>query len=113
MKDVIEYKNFYGSIHFDSDDQILFGKIEGISDLITFEGTTVEEITNSFHEAVEDYIEICKNNNKPIYKSYKGNFNIRISEDLHKKAVLKAVALGISLNQLVKKAIEKKKKKSL
>ena len=106
MKDIIEHKNFYGSVHFDSDDNILYGKIEGISDLVTFEGNTVLEITNSFHEAVDDYIEICKINNKPIFKSYKGNFNIRISEELHKKAVIKSLSMGISLNQLVKKAIE-------
>ena len=106
MKDVIEYKNFYGTVHFNSDDNIFYGKIEGISDLVTFEGSNVNEIKESFQEAVEDYIKICKNNNKPLYKSFKGSFNVRISEDLHKKAVIKAITMDVSLNQLVNQAIE-------
>ena len=39
MKDVLTYKGFLGSVHFDSDDQAFHGKIEGIEDLVTFEGT--------------------------------------------------------------------------
>jgi len=106
MKDVIKYKDYLGSVHFSSEDGIFFGKIEGIDDLVTFEGTTVEEIKESFSEAVDDYIEICKKTGKPLRKSYKGSFNVRIPSGLHKKAIKKSVLLGISLNNLVKKAIE-------
>lgn len=28
MKDMLKYKGYYGSIHFDEDDLILFGKVE-------------------------------------------------------------------------------------
>jgi predicted HicB family RNase H-like nuclease len=44
---------------------------------------------------------------KPLQKSYKGNFNVRVAPELHKKAVQKSLMLGISLNKLVQKAIEK------
>ena len=106
MKDILQYKDFIGSVHFSSDDEIFFGKIEGIDDLVTFEGATVKQISKSFKEAVEDYIEICKQTGKKIFKSYRGSFNIRIPSSLHKKAVQKSHMLGISLNQLVKNAIE-------
>ncbi len=106
MKDILKYKDFIGSVHYSSDDQVFFGKIEGIDDLVTFEGTTVSEINKSFKEAVEDYIELCKETGKKLFKSYKGSFNIRISSSLHKKAVQKSHLLGISLNQLVQNAIE-------
>ena len=107
MKDILQYKEFLGSIHYSAADDVFFGKIEGINDLVTFEGRTVDQIKKSFKEAVDDYLEICKKTGKKIHKSYRGSFNIRISPDLHKKAVQKSVLLGISLNQLVKKAIEK------
>ena len=29
MKDVLAYKGFIGSVHYDSKDRIFFGKIEG------------------------------------------------------------------------------------
>ena len=107
MKDVLIYKGFLGSVHFSSEDECFFGKIEGIDDLVTFEGQNIKALKKSFHEAVEDYIELCKLTKKPFLKSYKGSFNIRISPELHRKAVQKSLMLGISLNQLVQQAIEK------
>jgi predicted HicB family RNase H-like nuclease len=106
MKDVLQYKDFIGSVHFSTEDEVFFGRIEGIDDLITFEGTTVKEIKKSFIEAVEDYIELCKKTGKKIFKSYRGSFNVRISPSLHKKAVQKSHLIGISLNQFVQNAIE-------
>ena len=107
MKDVLNHKGFLGSVHFSAEDECFFGKIEGIDDLVTFEGQDVKGIKKSFRDAVEDYIELCKITKKPLLKSYKGSFNIRIAPDLHKKAVQKSLMLGISLNQLVQKAIER------
>ena len=107
MKDILNYKGFLGSVHFSAEDECFFGKIEGIDDLVTFEGQDVKVIKKSFREAVEDYIELCRITKKPLLKSYKGSFNIRIAPDLHKKAVQKSLMLGISLNQLVQKAIER------
>ncbi len=107
MKQALEYKGFIGSVHYSADDDILYGKIEGINDLVSYEGRTIDEIRKDFHEAVNDYLSFCKEKSKPVYKSYKGSFNVRISEDLHRKAVQKAVIEGLSLNQLVQRAIEK------
>jgi predicted HicB family RNase H-like nuclease len=42
MKDVLTYKGFVGSVHFSSDDHMFFGKVEGINDLVTFEGEPVK-----------------------------------------------------------------------
>lgn len=107
MIDTIQYKDYIGSVHFSPDDKVFFGKIEGINDLVTFEGTTVDEIKNAFQEAVEDYISICKQTGKMLQKSCKGSFNVRISPELHKKAVQKSVSQGVSLNKLIQRALEK------
>lgn len=105
MKDVIIYKEYLGSVHFSAEDEVFYGKIEGVADLITFEGKTVNELKQAFAEAVEDYDELCLKTGKSGEKSYKGSFNIRIAPDLHREAARKSVELGISLNQLVEKAI--------
>ncbi|BDA80221.1 DNA repair protein HhH-GPD [Leptospira kobayashii] len=107
MKDIIEYKGFLGSLHFDSDDEIFFGKIEGIEDLISFEGQSVKEIKKAFTESVNDYLELCKKAKKSPEKSFKGSFNVRISTDLHRRVYRKSLIEGISLNQLVQRALEK------
>ena len=106
MKDVLHYNDLIGSVHFDAEDAVFYGKIEGINDLITFEGQSVSEIQKAFQEAVEDYIEICKETKKPIQKSYKGSFDVRIPPELHEKAVQRSHELGISLNKFVQSAIE-------
>ena len=38
---------------------------------------------------------------------YKGSFNVRLTAELHQKAARKSALLGISLNQLVQRAVEK------
>lgn len=112
MKDIFQYKGFLGSVHFSSEDECFFGKIEGIDDLVTFEGQDVKDLKKAFRQAVDDYEELCKVTGKPLHKSYKGSFNVRITPELHKKAVQKSLLLGISLNQLVQKAIEEEVKDS-
>ena len=49
LKDVLNYRGFIGSVHFSADDSIFYGKIEGVTDLVTFEGETVKELTGAFH----------------------------------------------------------------
>ena len=106
MKDVLTYRDYIGSVHFNGEDEVFFGKIEGIEDLVTFEGKTVQELKDSFEEAVKDYVELCEKHNKELEKSYKGSFNVRISPDLHRKIKRTAIKKGISLNQFIQKAVE-------
>lgn len=107
MKDVIKYKGFIGSVHYANEDRVFYGKLEGINDLITFEGSTVDELEEGFKYMVEEHIEDCSKKNIPVEKSYKGNLNIRLSPDLHKKAAYNATLKGISLNQYINDAIKK------
>lgn len=100
------HKNFIGSVQFSGEDEVFYGKIEGVNDLVTFEGTTVKKLKLAFIQAVEDYITICKAMNKPAFKSFKGSFNVRVNPELHSKAYEKALLEGKTLNQFVKEAIE-------
>ncbi|TWI91908.1 type II toxin-antitoxin system HicB family antitoxin [Chitinophaga japonensis] len=105
-KDILEYKGFIGSVHFSADDDVFFGKIEEIDDLVTFEGSSVKSLHKSFREAVEDYLELCKQVGKEPLRSVKGSFNIRITPELHRKAIRLSKQQRMNLNQFVQKAIE-------
>lgn len=107
MKNTLNYKGFIGSVSYSDEDQVLFGKIEGIYDLVTYESESVSDLIKHFKISVEDYIESCKKFNKPLLKSFKGSFNVRVKPEVHQRAALLATMKGISLNQLVQKAIEK------
>ncbi len=54
----MSYKGYLGSVAYSEKDQVFFGKIEGINGLVNFEGESVKELANAFHEAVDDYLDI-------------------------------------------------------
>jgi predicted HicB family RNase H-like nuclease len=60
MQDIMEYKDFIGSVRYSAVDDVFFGKLEGIEDLIVFEGDSVQELNSAFNRAVEDYQENVK-----------------------------------------------------
>ena len=105
MNNVLEHKGYIGSVEFNADDKVFYGKILGIKDLVTFEGESVSELENAFQEMIEDYLVTCKKLKKEPEKTYKGTFNVRISPDMHKKAALIASRKNISLNNFVKFAL--------
>jgi len=108
MTDKLLYREFIGTVHYSTKDSVFYGKIEGINDLVTFEGEDVQDLKTSFEEAVDDYIDLCAEIKKEPLKSFKGSFNVRISPKLHSKAFKFASLKGTSLNQLVSEAIEDK-----
>lgn len=106
-KNLMTYKGYIGSIEYSEEDGVFIGRLEGISDLIMFEGKSVKELEKDFREAVDDYLEGCRKKGREPQRPAKGNFNVRIGAELHLKALIKASKKGLSLNSLVKRAIEK------
>ena len=105
MKNYLEYKNYVGTVNYSNEDDVLYGKIEGINDLIIFEGKSVQELKISFVESINDYLATCKELGKEPDKTYKGVFNVRIPSRVHKKISRIASKKGIKLNELVNKTL--------
>ncbi|HAL81675.1 MAG TPA: toxin-antitoxin system HicB family antitoxin [Mucilaginibacter sp.] len=105
MNDLLKYKDYLATINYSAEDEVFYGRIFGINDLVTFEGTSVSGLKKAFQEAVNDYIATCRELDKTPEKSYKGVFNVRVPANLHKKAALAATKNSITLNEFVKAAI--------
>lgn len=105
MTDLLQYKGYYATIHFSAEDEVFFGKILGIDDLVNFEGASVKELKKAFYEAVDDYLKTCEKLGKEPNKTYKGSFNVRIPVDMHKEAAVFSSILQVSLNDFIKTAI--------
>lgn len=103
----LKYKGFIGSVDFSEEDNIFFGKIEGIDGLVNYEGSSVGELKSAFHEAVEDYLAYCKEENIVPKKSYSGTLNIRISPDIHHQIAILANKAGVSINAFIKQALNR------
>ena len=105
MKNILEYKGYYAKVNYSAEDGVLFGKLEGINDLVNFESESAIEIEAEFQAAVDDYLEFCECMGKEPDKVYKGTFNVRIDPELHRKLAIKANKNDESLNATVEKAI--------
>lgn len=101
----LKYKGYVGSVAYSEPDLVFFGKIEGIDDLVNYEGESVTELTAAFHEAVDDYLAYCEDHGLKPEKSYTGTFNVRISPMTHREIANLASEEGISINAFVKKAL--------
>lgn len=106
MGNVLEYKGYQTKVEYDAESHVLYGKIEGIRDLVNFEADTLQDVERFFHEAVDDYLEFCKEVGKTPDKTYNGQFNIRIPSQLHRELAMRAFRNGETLNKEVQNAIE-------
>ena len=107
MSDMMEYKGYSGSVEYSLTDNVLFGKVLGIKGLISYEGESIQSLRQDFEEAVDDYLEMCAENNQEPQKPYKGSFNVRVSPELHRSLALYSLSHGQTLNYSVEEAIRR------
>ena len=103
--EIMKYKDYEGTATIDTERQLCVGKLLFIDDLVTYEAPSPAELYFAFCEAVDDYIQTCKEIGKKPEKAIKGAFNVRISPDMHRKAIRKSIQLGVSLNEIIVRAL--------
>ena len=102
----ISYKGFLGTVNFSEKDECFYGKIEGIDGLVNFEGQSVSELTQAFHDAVDDYVAYCKEEGLEPRKSYTGRLNIRIKPETHSRIAALSKQSGESINAFISQALD-------
>lgn len=60
MSNTIEYKGYVGTVEFSQEDGVFFGKVMGLRALLSYEGSTVAELLDDFHNAVDVYLALCQ-----------------------------------------------------
>ena len=104
--DMMKYKGYRASIGYDESDNIFIGEVFGVSDSLNFHGKSIEELEQSFHDCVDNYLSICAKIGKEPQKEFSGSFNVRTTPQIHEKAAEYAFENGCSLNQVVSMAME-------
>lgn len=56
MGDFLMYKGYKGSVEYSEEDHCLYGKVLGISSLLSYEGETLEELERDFRRVVEEFV---------------------------------------------------------
>jgi len=98
---MMEYKGYIGHVEFDDEAGFFHGDVINTRDVITFQGTTVEELRQALKDSVECYLDFCAEMGKAPEKPFSGKFMLRIPPDLHRKAYESARKAGKSLNAWV------------
>ncbi|MEM9509848.1 MAG: type II toxin-antitoxin system HicB family antitoxin [Cyanobacteria bacterium P01_E01_bin.35] len=103
----MKYKGYEATIEYDEVDQIFFGRVINTRDIISFDGESVAELKKSFEAVIEEYLEDCRQEGKEPNKVFSGQFNLRITPELHRKLSIKAKKQNVSLNTLVEEVLAK------
>ncbi|MBQ2916990.1 MAG: type II toxin-antitoxin system HicB family antitoxin [Clostridia bacterium] len=106
MSNIMKYKGYWAEIKYSDEDECFCGKIEGLKkDLISFEGETVKELKRDFRNAINSYLDLCRDTNTEPEKQCKGSLNVRLGVELHNQAKMKSIEKKISINELIKEAV--------
>lgn len=103
---MMQYKGYMGKVEFDPDAQVLHGEVVGIRDVITFQADSVSALRSAFEESVDDYLAFCEQRGESPDRPCSGQFLLRLTPELHRRAAMLAAANSQSLNQWVTRQIE-------
>ncbi|NQV14808.1 type II toxin-antitoxin system HicB family antitoxin [bacterium] len=103
---MLKYKGYTGFVEFDDEAGIFHGEVIDTRDVITFQGTSVEDIQIAFRDSIDDYIEFCAERGEKSDKPFSGKFVLRLPPPIHHQIYLKAVKSGKSLNKWVQETLE-------
>ncbi|MGQ7791274.1 type II toxin-antitoxin system HicB family antitoxin [Faunimonas sp. B44] len=103
----MSYRGYSATIGFDEEDELFFGRIAGINDVVGFHADTVAGLKAAFEEAVNDYLAACAATGKDPQKPYSGKMMFRVSPDVHRRAALAAELSGKSLNQWAEEVLDR------
>jgi len=104
---MLKYKGYTGIVQFDDEAMIFHGEVVGLRDVITFRGTTPEEIKKEFETSIDGYLDWCHELKQEPEKPFSGNIHLRLQPDLHAKLVTEAKTSKLSLNNYINKTLRK------
>jgi predicted HicB family RNase H-like nuclease len=102
----MKHKGYFAKVEFDAEDRLFVGHIVGIRDVVGFHGESVEELEQSFREAVDNYLDACEQLGQKPNKPYSGNLMLRIPAEVHAAVAAAAEADGKSINQWAASVLE-------
>lgn len=102
----MKYKGYHGQVTYDEEAKLFHGEIVGLRDVITFQGTSVDELEQAFKDSVDEYLDFCTELGRAPEKPFSGKLILRLPPEIHEKAAYQAQCNGVSLNSWLKQGIQ-------
>lgn len=103
----MHYKGYRATVEFDEEAALFHGEVLDLRDVITFQGTSVEELTEALARSIDDYLDFCRERGEEPERPFSGQFIVRTEPELHRALVSEARRSGISLNKLVTSTLQR------
>src|SRR6266550_3470242 len=97
----MSYKGYEGVAALDEEAGLFTGEVINTRDVITFQGSSVEELKQAFEDSVDDYLEYCATRGEDPEKPFSGTLSLRLPTELHRRIALEARRAGQSLNSYI------------
>ena len=81
---MMTHKGYSGVAEIAYDTGMIYGRVVGLRDVVTFQGETVAEAQQAFRDSVDDYLELCASRSEPPEQPFSGRFLVRITPALHR-----------------------------
>lgn len=102
---MLTYKSYTAQLEVDIEAGVIFGRVIDIKDVLTFQGNTVEEARQEFHDTIDDYLEWCEELGKEPNKPFSGKLPFRTTPEHHRKIFLAATKSGKSINSWMEEVL--------
>jgi predicted HicB family RNase H-like nuclease len=103
---VLHFREYVGSIGYDSSENMFFGKVMYINDAILFSSDTIEGLALDFENVIEDYLSLCEKEGLQPNKPMSGVFNVRTSPENHYCLSVISKREKTTLNNVLNEAIK-------
>jgi predicted HicB family RNase H-like nuclease len=100
------YRGYQAIAELDEEAGVFHGEVINTRDVITFQGSSVEELKQAFEDSVDDYLEFCASRGEDAEKPFSGKFLVRVPPEVHRQIMTEARRRGKSLNAYVMEKLQ-------
>lgn len=104
---MMKHKDYVGRVEYDDESGVFHGEVLGTSDVITFQGTSVQELHKAFKDSVDDYLQFCKERNEQPDKPFSGKLTLRVQPRVHRSLYVKARKANKSISEVAAEILER------
>ncbi|MGB0385434.1 MAG: type II toxin-antitoxin system HicB family antitoxin [Ardenticatenaceae bacterium] len=104
---MFKYKGYQGVVEFDYDANIFFGEVANLRDVITFQGTSVKELVQSFRDSVDEYLKFCEELGRTPETPFSGQLLVQVTPQIHREIANHARRRNISLEAWASDTLQK------
>ena len=109
----MEYKGYIAVLELDAENSVFHGSVANTRDVITFEGSSVEDLRREFEASVDYYLEVSAKHNREPEKPASGRFVVRLTPEMHRELIKLAARSNKSLNTVVRETLQERVQQEL